>query len=93
MQCADSTGQCPCTAGYKGVKCDSVCGCDTTDQAAQHVISLQVNVLAILDTQEPHATLVTLTTTEQVMELALHRYKESFTKIQILDSFIFSLWL
>ena len=68
-------------------------GSDTTDQAAQHVISLQVNVLAILDTQEPHATLVTLTTTEQVMELALHRYKESFTKIQILDSFIFSLWL
>ena len=47
------------------------------------MISLQVNVLAILDTQEPHATLVTLTTTEQVMELALHRYKESFTKIQI----------
>ena len=37
------------------------------DQAAQHVISLQVNVLAmlvILDTQELHATLVTLTTTE-----------------------------
>ena len=36
-------------------------------QAAQHVISLQVNVLAmlvILDTQELHATLVTLTTTE-----------------------------
>ena len=42
------------------------------DQAAFHVISLQVNVLAILDTQdqEPHVTLVTLTTTEQVMELA-----------------------
>ena len=39
-------------------------------QAAQHVISLQVNVLAmlvILDTQELHATLVTLTTTEQVI--------------------------
>ena len=37
------------------------------DQAVQHVISLQVNVLAmlvILDTQELHATLVTLTTTE-----------------------------
>ena len=42
------------------------------DQAAFHVISLQVNVLVILDTQdqEPHVTLVTLTTTEQVMELA-----------------------
>ena len=36
-------------------------------QVVQHVISLQVNVLAmlvILDTQELHATLVTLTTTE-----------------------------
>ena len=42
------------------------------DQAAFHVISQQVNVLAILDTldQEPHVTLVTPTTTEQVMELA-----------------------
>ena len=39
-------------------------------QAALHVISLQVNVLVILDTQEPHATLVTLTTIEQVMEHA-----------------------
>ena len=39
-------------------------------QAAQHVISLQVNVLVILDTQEPHATLVTLTTIELVMEHA-----------------------
>ena len=38
----------------------------------------------ILDTQEPHATLVTLTTTEQVMELALHRYKESFTNIRFI---------
>ena len=40
------------------------------DQAAQSAIRLQVNVLAILDTQEPHATLVTLTIIEQVMELA-----------------------
>jgi len=40
------------------------------DQAAFHVISLQVNVLVILDTQEPPATLVTLTTIEQVMEHA-----------------------
>ena len=42
------------------------------DQAAFHVISQQVNVLAILDThdQEQHVTLVTPTTTEQVMELA-----------------------
>ena len=39
-------------------------------QAALHVIRLQVNVLAILVTQEPHATLVTLTTIEQVMEHA-----------------------
>ena len=39
-------------------------------QAAQHVINLQVNVLVILDTQEPHATLVTLTTIELVMEHA-----------------------
>ena len=40
------------------------------DQAAQSAIRLQVNVLAILDTQEPHATLVTQTIIEQVMELA-----------------------
>ena len=40
------------------------------DQAAQSAIRLRVNVLAILDTQEPHATLVTLTIIEQVMELA-----------------------
>ena len=39
-------------------------------QVAIHVISLQVNVLVILDTQEPHATLVTLTTIELVMEHA-----------------------
>ena len=38
-------------------------------QVAIHVISLQVNVLAILDTQEPHVTLVTPNTTNQVMEL------------------------
>ena len=37
-------------------------------QAALHVISLQVNVLVILDTQEPHATPVTQTTIKQVME-------------------------
>ena len=37
-------------------------------QAALHVISLQVNVLVILDTQEPHATPVTKTTIKQVME-------------------------
>ena len=40
------------------------------DQAAQNAIRLQVNVLAILDTQEPYAVLVTLTITELVMELA-----------------------
>ena len=40
------------------------------DQAAQSAIRLRVNVLAIVDTQEPHATLVTLTIIEQVMELA-----------------------
>ena len=40
------------------------------DQAAQSAFRLRVNVLAILDTQEPHATLVTLTIIEQVMELA-----------------------
>ena len=49
------------------------------DQAAQHVISLQVNVHAMPDTQEPHATLVTLIITEQVMELAEVR-KNHFTK-------------
>ena len=38
-------------------------------QAAIHVNSLQVNVHAILDTQEPHVTLVTPNTTNQVMEL------------------------
>ena len=37
-------------------------------QAALHVIRLQVNVLAILVTQEPHATLVTPTTIKQVLE-------------------------
>ena len=40
------------------------------DQAAQHVISLQANVLVMLDTMEPYATLVTLTIIEQVMEHA-----------------------
>ena len=30
LQCADSTGQCTCIAGYKGTKCDTACGCDTT---------------------------------------------------------------
>ena len=39
-------------------------------QAAQHVISLQANVLVMLDTMEPYATLVTLTIIEQVMEHA-----------------------
>ena len=38
-------------------------------QVAIHVINLQVNVLAILDTQEPHVTLATPNTTNQVMEL------------------------
>ena len=38
-------------------------------QVAQHVMLLLVNALAILDTQEPHVTLVPQTTTEQVMEL------------------------
>ena len=37
-------------------------------QAALHVIRLQVNVLAILVTQEPLATLVTPTTIKQVLE-------------------------
>ena len=36
-------------------------------QAALHVIRLQVNVLAILVTQEPHVTLVTPTTIQQVL--------------------------
>ena len=30
LQCADSTGQCTCNAGYKGTKCDATCGCDAT---------------------------------------------------------------
>ena len=30
LQCADSTGQCTCNAGYKGTKCDATCGCDPT---------------------------------------------------------------
>ena len=37
-------------------------------QAALHVIRLQVNVLAIPVTQEPHVTLVTPTTIQQVLE-------------------------
>ena len=39
-------------------------------QVAQLVISHQVNVLAILDTQEPHVIPVIPITIEQVMELA-----------------------
>ena len=38
-------------------------------QVVQHVISQQVNVLAIQDTQELHVTPVLPTTTEQVVEL------------------------
>ena len=38
------------------------------DQAARHVISQQVNVLAKLDTQEQHVTPATQITTEQVTE-------------------------
>ena len=30
LQCADTSGQCTCNAGYKGTKCDATCGCDTT---------------------------------------------------------------
>ena len=37
-------------------------------QAVYNVLIQLVSVLAILDTQVPHATLVTLTTTKQVME-------------------------
>ena len=37
-------------------------------QVAQHVMLLQVNVLVILDTQEPHVILVPPTTTEPVVE-------------------------
>ena len=37
-------------------------------QVAQHVILLQVNVLVIPDTQEPHVILVPPTTTEPVVE-------------------------
>ena len=37
-------------------------------QAALYVISQQVNVFAILDTQEPHVILVTPTTTKLVMD-------------------------
>ena len=37
-------------------------------QVVQHVMLLQVNVLAILDTQVPHAILVPPITIEQVME-------------------------
>ena len=47
------------------------------DQAAQHVISPQVNVHAMRDTQEPHVASVTLTTIERAMELAEVR---KFTK-------------
>ena len=30
LQCADSTGQCTCNAGFKGTTCNTACGCDTT---------------------------------------------------------------
>ena len=49
------------------------------DQAAQHVISPQVNVHAMRDTQEPHVASVTLTTIERAMELAEVRNNQ-FTK-------------
>ena len=39
-------------------------------QAALYVISQQVNVPAILETQEPHVISVTPTTTEQVLDFA-----------------------
>ena len=39
-------------------------------QAALYVISQQVNVPAILETQEPHVIPVTPTTTEQVLDFA-----------------------
>ena len=39
-------------------------------QAALYVISYQVNVPAILETQEPHVIPVTPTTTEQVLDFA-----------------------
>ena len=34
LQCADSTGQCTCNAGYKGTKCDTACGCDTAGSSS-----------------------------------------------------------
>ena len=34
MQCTDSNGQCTCTAGYKGMKYDSACGCNTTGSSS-----------------------------------------------------------
>ena len=43
-------------------------------QAALHVISLQVNVLAILGTQEPHVTPVAQTTIKQAMEFVQVRF-------------------
>ena len=34
LQCADSTGQCTCNAGYKGTNCDAACGCDATGSSS-----------------------------------------------------------
>ena len=34
LQCADSTGQCTCNAGYKGTNCDASCGCDGTGSSS-----------------------------------------------------------
>ena len=47
-------------------------------QVAQHVISQQVNVLAIQDTQEPLVIPVLPTTTEQVVELVQVRIQSHF---------------
>ena len=64
-------------------------------QVVQHVMLLRVNVPAILDTQVPHATLVTLTTTKQVMEhVQVCIFFLMTTKCLIYSKlFIFSLWM
>ena len=64
-------------------------------QVAQHVISQQVNVLAIQDTQEPLVIPVLPTTTEQVAELVQVSLLNFQLKIYFFKAtiFIFSLWM
>ena len=55
-------------------------------QATLYVISQQVNVPAMLETQEPHVIPVTPTTTEQVLDFAQVRITYSMSPYAIVLS-------